>query len=441
MRHSFGVFASGCLLAALTAASCRDNAPTETSAVAVTHLHVGSFRSDSLALMRSVARGLAVALADGTVRADLRAALRRSTAREGKLQLQRFLRARGSDLGRAIGRQSSFGEAGWTKAVAQLPDLELYMPIPAQRSGWQGTSDILVAGFLETDEEIQQGGGTVTAYRTDGSSLQIAENAVPDQPVIVIYPVETQFGDDGESPPTPALATASASGAVAVAPTTPHLVFPPGPTPVPSACASNNPSGANLYVCHSSIPNPGQYEEFLRGSPEYSMAMTSFATPPPGTLVDPTTRRLIACVNEDQTGSQFYNQDSDTWDGKALLLSRATLQAEQSTGRGVMMVVWEDDNGSKCDFNPEGNQLFPWGDVYRLSQLSAIVGVGSGGVGGWALASISAIVNGIAYMFGTSGDDVVGSVLIPSTSDPLTNPKELRSNSSTVTGKVTFMTY
>ena len=126
---------------------------------------------------------------------------------------------------------------------------------------------------------------------------------------------------------------------------------------------------------------------------------------------------------------------------KTLLLSGATLQAEQSAGRGVMMVVWEDDNGSKCDFNPEGNQLFPWGDVYRLSQLSAIVGVGSGGVGGWALASISAIVNGIAYMFGTSGDDVVGSVLIPSASDPLTNPKELRSNSSTVTGKVTFMTY
>lgn len=272
------------------------------------------------------------------------------------------------------------------------------------------------------------------AYRTDGSSVKVAYNAVPDQPVIVIYPVETEFGTDGESP------AATASAAVA-SPIGPNIIFPPGPTPVPSACSSNNPSGANLYVCHTSIPNPGQYEELLRGGPELSLMMFSFIPPPPGYLVDPTTRRRIACINEDQTGSQFYNQDSDTWDGKALLLSRTALQAEQNAGRRVTMVVWEDDNGSKCDFNPEGNQVFPWNDLFSWSLISTLVGVGAGGVGGWVLASVSAVVNGMAWMFATSGDDVVGIVAIPSASDPLTNPKELRRDRNVISGKVTFMTY
>jgi hypothetical protein len=442
MRRFFAVLAGSCLVVALGMAGCRNDAPTEVPAVTGTSLKVGSLRSDSLALMRTVAHGLALALADPEVRAGLRTAFRRSTVREGKLHLQRFLQARGSDLGRAIGRQSSFGEAGWTRGVSQLPDLEIYMPIPAQRSGWSGTSDILVAGFLETDEEIRKAGGTVTAYRTDGSSVQIAYDAVPDQPVIAIYPVETSFGTDGESPEATALAAASGNGGGVDGVINPALlIFPPGPTPVPSACSSNNPSGANLYVCHSSIPNPGQYEEFLRGGPEFAMAMFSVVPPPPGYLVDPATRRLVACINEDQTGSKFYNQDSDNWDGKALLLSRTALQAEQNAGRRVMMIVWEDDNGSKCDFNPEGNQVAPWATIYGLSFVSGFAGVASGGLGGWALASISAIVNGVTWLFATSGDDIVGGVMIPSTSDPLTNPKEIRRESNVISGKVTFMTY
>jgi hypothetical protein len=420
---------------------CRNDAPTEPPSVTGPSLMAASLRGDSLAAMRAVARGLAVSLADANIRSGVHAALSRSTAREKKLHLQRFLKARGANLGRAVGRRSAFGELGWTGAVSQLPDLEMYLPIPAQRAAWKGTNDILVAGFLETDEEIQKAGGMVTAYRTDGSSVQIAYNAVPKQPVIVIYPVETQFGTDGESP------KASASGATALAASSiggdlgPNIIFPPGPVPVPSACASNNPNGANLYICHTSISNPGQYEEFLRGGPELSMAMFSFVPPIPGGLVNPATRRLIACINEDQPGAQFYNQDSDTWDAKALLLSRAALQAELSSGRRVTMIVWEDDNGSKCDFNPEGNRVIAWGTVYQLSFISALVGIGSGGLGGWALASVSAIINGIAQMFGTSGDDVVGTIAIPSASAPLTNPKEIRGDSSKISGKVTFMTY
>lgn len=442
MRRFLVVLTCSSLITASSTAGCRNDAPTEAPPATGTSLKVASLPTDSLALMRSVARGLAVALADTDIRAGLHAAFLRSTVRERKLHLQRFLKARGEELGRAVGRKSSFGELGWIRAVSQLPELEIYMPIPAQRAAWRGTSDILVAGFLETDEEIREAGGTVTAYHTDSSSVEIAFNAVPDQPVIVIYPVETDFGADGESP------GATAPGATALAAASsiggdigPNIIFPPGPTPVPSACSSNNANGASLYACHTSIPNPGQYEEFLRGSPEFSMAMFSFVPPPPGYLVDPATRRLIACVNEDQTGSKFYNQDSDTWDGKALLLSRTALQAELSSGRRVMMVVWEDDNGSKCDFNPEGNRVIAWGTVFQLSFISALVGIGQGGVGGWALASLSAIVNGIAQMFATSGDDLVGSVSIPSASDPLTNPKELRSDSDTISGKVTFMTY
>jgi hypothetical protein len=104
------------------------------------------------------------------------------------------------------------------------------------------------------------------------------------------------------------------------------------------------------------------------------------------------------------------------------------------------MVVWEDDNGSKCDLNPEGNQVAPWGTLHGLSTVTGLIGIGTGGLGGWALASISGVVNGLAWMFGTSGDDIVGSVVIPSTSAPLTNPKELRPEANRLGGKITFMT-
>jgi hypothetical protein len=432
MRYFLAILTGSCLAVAIFSAGCRHDAPTESLSIAGTSLVRDSPRSDSLALMRSVARALAVALSDTNIRADVHAALLRSTAREGKLHLQRFLRARGSDLGRAIGRKSSIGESDWTQVVLQLADLELYMPIPAQRAKWRGTSDILVAGFMETDEEIQQAGDKVTAYRTDGSSVQLSYNAEPDQPVIVIYPVESKFGRDGESPDATASVQAPEGGD--------NIIFPPGPVPVPSACASNNPNGANLYLCHTSFPDHGQYEEFLRGAPEFAMQIFSFAPPPPGHLVDPATRRQIACINEDLTGSKFYNQDSDNWDGKALLLSRAALQAEQNTGRRTIMVVWEDDNGSKCDLNPEGNQVAPWGTLHGLSTVTGLIGIGTGGLGGWALASISGVVNGLAWMFGTSGDDIVGSVVIPSTSAPLTNPKELRPEANRLGGKITFMT-
>ena len=47
--------------------------------------------SDSVATVRRIARSLAIALADDSVRVALFNALQRSTAREGKLHSQRFL--------------------------------------------------------------------------------------------------------------------------------------------------------------------------------------------------------------------------------------------------------------------------------------------------------------------------------------------------------------
>lgn len=94
-------------------------------------------QSDSVALVHHVARHLALSLADSRVRSQLRTALARTTVREGKLHLQRFLRHRGANLGALVSGFSGLGETGWVEEVSLLPDLEMYLPIETHRQAWK----------------------------------------------------------------------------------------------------------------------------------------------------------------------------------------------------------------------------------------------------------------------------------------------------------------
>jgi hypothetical protein len=80
---------------------------------------------DSAAVLEQVARTLARALASPSIRTELHAELQRSTTRENKLHLQRFLAASGQSLGRKVDSVSG----PWTRTVVQLTDLELYLPV------------------------------------------------------------------------------------------------------------------------------------------------------------------------------------------------------------------------------------------------------------------------------------------------------------------------
>lgn len=83
---------------------------------------------DSLALVLAVAKHLALGLADSSARYELARTLKRSTVREGKIHLQRFVGHRGSGWGERISQKSRLGKSGWKNELSLLPDLELYLP-------------------------------------------------------------------------------------------------------------------------------------------------------------------------------------------------------------------------------------------------------------------------------------------------------------------------
>jgi hypothetical protein len=88
-------------------------------------------QSDSLTLVLDVAKHLALSLADEKVRFDLAAALKRTTVREGKVHLQRFLEHRGAAWGERVGEKNGLGRNGWKDELALLPGLEMYLPVEA----------------------------------------------------------------------------------------------------------------------------------------------------------------------------------------------------------------------------------------------------------------------------------------------------------------------
>jgi hypothetical protein len=118
---------------------------------------------------------------------------------------------------------------------------------------------------------------------------------------------------------------------------------PDPPPPPPADPCEPNPVGLYLGICRVEITNVGQYEDWPRGSPEVSIYIFS-VNPDGGGHVQ------LGCLNEDETGASYYDQDVDTWVGNARLATNSTMMAEVASGRRVGIAVWEDDTGSKCHF-------------------------------------------------------------------------------------------
>jgi hypothetical protein len=393
-------------------------------------------RADSAAVLQAAARTLAVALGEADIRDQLKAALGRSSVREGKLHLQRFLHNRGSNFGRGVGMATGLGDGGWSEVIERLPDLEMYLPVPEHRESWAGTDDLLVVGFIETDEEIRGRGG-YTAFTTRGEPLLIPHGEVPTRPVLAIYPVETAFGSTGEEPSGETSATLAATdGGLS------YIIVPP-PEPAPAGyCGSETTTDAYVYICKINIPNIGQYEEFLRGAPEVAVltrAVTVNSSNVPSSWTD------IGCNNEDKSDASRLNMDNDTWGGRARVAPRTTIQAEQAAGKRTFIMVWEDDNGSKCDFQPEAvaaAQNVSWATMMRFAQIFTLAGIAQildGNPAGWILASVSGAIAEVFGMFANSGDDLIGSVALPAGGDPMKSVKDIRINETTVRGNITFL--
>lgn len=379
-------------------------------------------RTDSVLVIRYVARQLAVALADARVRYTLDSAFGQSTVREGKLHLQRYLRTNGTALGHAVDLGYGAPLGTWERAADLLPDLEVYIPVPGHRTGWSIDPDITVTGFLESDEVMRAGGGRLLGYDTSGNAIVLDYDTPPRRPVIVIYPVETNFGEDGQ---TPAFTSSAANTA--------RFKIDPGPTPPPPCPGSG--SGPSFYLCKSVITNVDQYEGWPRGAPEIAMTLESVETDAAGNALSKT---RLGCINEDLLTASFYNQDADTWTGSAYIATKAALDNARASGRTVILNIWEDDQGTKCDFEPETNSRSNYG---KLAGVGYLIFIASGGdPANWEPGLfIGAALWGIGkLLMAGSEDDWVGAAGLPQGTNPLTDPANIIQTPSDVRGALWF---
>lgn len=80
--------------------------------------------------LAAVAHGIAVALADADVRQEVYTAFSTSDVAEGKVFLRDYLQQ--SSLGDVLRRTRDLSDLG--AILAQLPPLEMYMPVPTHRA-------------------------------------------------------------------------------------------------------------------------------------------------------------------------------------------------------------------------------------------------------------------------------------------------------------------
>ena len=114
------------------------------------------------------------------------------------IHLQRFLQGSGRSLASRIESRIGAQAGSLSSSASSIQDLEVYLPISAQRAAWHGDSRIVVAGFTESEDELRAR-GSVIAYDLGGQPVTLSYTAKPSMPVIAVTNAETQFGPDGIS--------------------------------------------------------------------------------------------------------------------------------------------------------------------------------------------------------------------------------------------------
>ena len=170
------------ILAALGGGACSDSSPPTTDVALAPAPRATDARSARERLTQSLAR----ALADPGTRAAVKRQLDASNAPEGKLQFQALVRA---DQGALLATLARAGATSPGELLADLDaahDLELYLPVPAQRAAWPGDASYLV-GTIGSDGEIP------VAFDADGTRHLLDPDTPPAVPVLALVPQETDF--------------------------------------------------------------------------------------------------------------------------------------------------------------------------------------------------------------------------------------------------------
>ena len=322
-----------------------------------------------------LARRFARALDDAEFRAFIKAELDASPYVEKKLHLQRFLTRANRRAMRGVARLSGAAESAIEADAQAAAPLEIYFPVPAHRAGWTGGSNVLVASARED-------GDAPVAYDVKGGRRVLSAEAPPEIPVLVMVPVETDFGTEG-------------STALAIAPPEPP---PPAPLPPPSP-----PLG--MYMTYARFVQ--DFEGWFKGDPEYEIHILGQA----GTSDSLTDYQ---CSGGPASGYYRFDQNNLEWTGQVLLFSQAQLNNYKTAhpNQNFRIIALEDDD-TGCQIKFDGNRFRDLQAVLQ-SQYPNLTGSKD------TMSSIGRIVkraNALqkilrsAYSFITTQDDLIGNAV------------------------------
>ena len=361
------------VMAGLAACSERPSAPTppdESPPSAADPVAVQG-RRISQARLERLARRTARALRDPAFRADVKAALDRSTHREGKVHFQRYLKENGGRGLRELAAGDGESEADVDGDASRSGTLEMYFPVAAHRAAWTGDENVFVA-------TAERDGEAPVAYDLAGRRIVLSPDTPPPTPVLAVEPAEQDFDAPREA--AAAQCTGDPCGGAGggyVTPTTP-----------------------GLYM--SRIEFVGSFESWLKGDPEYEIHIMG-----PAAKGDNANLASFQCIGEHATSPYSWDTNQRLWTGSQLLFSKTQIDAMAVAHNGVPFTImaYEDDDAA-CQIRTNSDRASA-----LFKALSAAVGQwkSARGVNGKLEAAPSLFkLLAAFYSLLTTADDIIG---------------------------------
>jgi hypothetical protein len=141
------------------------------------------------AVGQDLARSLAAALAEPSVRVRIRNAMRLSPHFEHKLLLQEFIDTNdGRFFLAATAKASGTSVESLRASIAKLPPMDFYVPVTEHRLNWRGGADVVLGLNMDVNDF------TLTGYTPGGGSVQLdSRNGVPARTVLILHPAEPRM--------------------------------------------------------------------------------------------------------------------------------------------------------------------------------------------------------------------------------------------------------
>jgi hypothetical protein len=271
-----------------------------------------------------LAKSIAIALQDDSLRMAVFAALHDSPHAENKLHFRTYTDGPGRGVLVAAALASGRAEEALRAIRDSAIDLEFYMPVKSHFASWTGGADLLVATSFDVDEDLP------VAFAVDGRRVPIASAEIPPAtPVLALVRTEMSFASQPQFDHCP-----------------PEVIIcdhepPPG---------GGGPPPPGLYMTFSYIND--DFEGFLGGDPEFEVF-------PNWRLSGATTGSFNQCSgaqagNPNRAGPGIkstayqYDQNNLTWNGNVRIMDTTQLIAAQAVDSVLTYWVFEDDN-TACD--------------------------------------------------------------------------------------------